>query len=97
MYVEGLLSKSGSYGREKLVTARRQFEDETDAVGNPTEEVTYFDKDDSWDLEVEEFVRCIDEDKPVTVSSSWDALRVMEIIEQAYADAQSTMRHEVKR
>ncbi len=88
IFVEGLLSKSGSYGREKLVAAKRQFEDETEAVGNPSEEVTYFDQDDSWGLEVDEFVRCIKENKLVTVSSSWDALRVMEIIEQAYADTQ---------
>jgi len=90
MTVEGLLSKSGSYGREKLIVANRQFEDATHAVGNPSEEVTYFDRDLSWDLEVEEFVNCIVENKPVTTSSSRDALRVMEIIERAYDDAQKT-------
>ncbi len=87
LVVEGLLSKTGSYGREKLIVGRRQFEDETEAVGNPSEEVTYFDRDLSWDLEVEEFVKCIKEKKPVTVSSSEDALRVMELIDRAYADA----------
>lgn len=87
MVVEGLLSKSGSYGREQLRVAKRQFEDEADAVGNPSEEVTYFDRDMSWDLEVAEFVKSIHEKKPVTVSSSEDALRVMEIIEKAYIDA----------
>ena len=87
LVVEGLLSKSGSYGREKLIVARRQFEDEADAVGNPAEEVTYFDKDLSWDLEVQEFVRCITEDRPVSISNSQDALRVMEIIHAAYEDA----------
>jgi len=97
MFVEGLLSKSGSYGREKLVTARRQFEDETEAVGNPSEEVTYFDQDDSWDLEVQEFVNCINENKPITMCSSWDALRVMEIIEEAYADALQNLPQEVKK
>ncbi|MDZ4243386.1 MAG: hypothetical protein U1D99_11210, partial [Candidatus Omnitrophota bacterium] len=85
--VEGLLSKSGSYGREKIIVATRQFEDETAAVGNPSEEVTYFDRDLSWDLEVEEFFRCITEDKPVTISSSRDAFKVMEIIDKAYKDA----------
>lgn len=90
MVVEGLLSKSGSYGRENLIVARRQFEDETDALGNPSEEITYFDKDTSWDTEVDEFVKCVEENKPVEMSSSQDALRVMEIIEKAYADAQKT-------
>lgn len=85
--VEGLLSKSGSYGREKIVIGRRQFEDEAAAVGNPSEEVTYFDKDMSWDLEVDEFIKCIDQNIPISNSSSEDALKVMEIIEKAYSDA----------
>lgn len=88
LVVDGLLSKTGSYGRQKIVVGRRQFEDEAGALGNPAEEVTYFDKDLSWDLEVEEFIRCIDTDSPVRLSSSEDALRVMEIIEKAYADSQ---------
>ncbi len=92
LVVEGLLSKTGSYGREQLVVGRRQFEDEAEAVGNPAEEVTYFDKDASWDLEVGEWVRCIREDVPVTTGSSWDALRVMQIIEAAYADARGETR-----
>ncbi|MDP8212375.1 MAG: Gfo/Idh/MocA family oxidoreductase [Candidatus Zapsychrus exili] len=88
MTVEGLLSKTGSYGRERLILAKRQFEDEAAAVGNPSEELTYFDKDFSWDLEVEEFIKCIKENKKVEKSSSYDALRVMEIIEQAYKDSE---------
>ncbi len=87
LIVEGLLSKTGSYGREQLIVAKRQFEDEAHAVGNPSEEITYFDRDLSWDIEVQEFVQCIREDKPVATSSSQDALRVMQIIEQAYIDA----------
>ncbi len=87
MVVEGLLSKSGSYGREQLRVAKRQFENEADAVGNPSEEVTYFDRDMSWDMEVDQFVQCIDQNKAVTVSSSEDALKVMEIIEKAYHSA----------
>lgn len=85
--VEGLLSKTGSYGREKIVIGKRQFEDEASAVGNPEEEVTYFDRDLSWNLEVDKFIECIDFDKKVTISSSDDALKVMEIIEKAYRDA----------
>lgn len=87
LVVEGLLSKTGSYGREKLIVGKRQFEDESSALGNPAEEINYFDRDLSWELEVEEFMRCVNEDKNVTCSSSSDALRAMEIIEQAYNDA----------
>lgn len=87
LIVEGLLSKTGSYGREQLIVAKRQFEDEADAVGNPSEEITYFDRDMSWDLEVGEFVKCIVENKPVIAASSEDALKVMQLIERAYVDA----------
>ena len=91
MVIDGLLSKTGSYGSEKLIIGSRQFEDETEALGNPAEEVTYFDRDLSWELEVEEFVKCIVQNKKVSSSSSRDALKVMEIIEIAYKDAQSDL------
>ena len=95
LIVEGLLSKSGSYGREKLILGKRQFENETDAVGNPSEEVTYFDRDESWELEVKEFVKCIKEKQDVTVSSSQDAYKVMKVIERAYNDAGDASLQEV--
>lgn len=85
--IEGLLSKTGSYGREKLIVGKRQFEDESSALGNPAEEITYFDRDISWDLEVDEFVKFMDEDRKVSVSSSQDALKAMEMVARAYKDA----------
>jgi len=88
LVVDGLLSKTGSYGREKIILGKRQFEDQTTAIGNPAEEVNYFDKDSSWDLEVDQFCDCIENNLPVTVSSSQDALKVMDVIEKAYRDAE---------
>jgi len=87
LVIEGLLSKSGSYGREQLVVAKKQFEGEALSVGNPAEEIMYFDRDLSWEMEVEEFVRCVVRDEPVQASSSLDALRAMKIIDAAYQDA----------
>jgi len=84
--VSGLLSKTGSYGRETLIVGKRQFEDETFALGNPREEITYFDRDISWLSEVSDFVDCIQNDKPVTNSSSEDALKIMELIDRIYQD-----------
>ncbi len=84
LIVEGLLSKTGSYGRETLKVARREFEDETDAVGNPSEEITYFDRDMSWDIEVNKIAECIVNNTPVSESSSDDAWRVMRIVDRAY-------------
>ncbi|MFH1379219.1 MAG: Gfo/Idh/MocA family oxidoreductase, partial [bacterium] len=86
LIISGLLSKTGSYGRETLVIGRRQFEDEAFALGNPREEVVYFDQDLSWAIEVQTFVQYILEDKKVLNSSSEDALKVMELIEKIYQD-----------
>lgn len=87
MTIEGLLSKSGSYGRETLTVGRQQFEDEAFAIGNPSEEITYFDKDQSWDIEVDLFVDAIKKNTNVERSSSMDALKVMRIIDRAYQDS----------
>ena len=92
MMVQGLLSKTGSYGREKLIIGRRQFEDEAESIGNPSEEVIYFDRDLSWEIEVSKIVKCIKENLPVTECSSADALRVMRIVDKAYKDARLVLR-----
>jgi len=78
LMVQGLLSKTGSYGRETLIIGRKPRDDEDAAIGNPREEVVYFDKDMSWDLQLKELVDCIQNDLPVRDSSSQDALRVIE-------------------
>jgi len=82
--VSGLLSKSGSYGRETLVIGHRQFENEAFAVGNPREELVYFDQDLSWNLEMQEFIDCIRQNKKIEKSTSNDAYQVMKIIDTVY-------------
>ena len=93
--VEGFLSKTGSYGRESLTIGRRQFEDEAEAIGNPSEEIIYFDQDRSWEIEFASFVSCILENKPVVESTSLDALNAMSIVESAYEDSQYYISEEV--
>lgn len=85
--LEGLLSKTGSYGREILIIGQRQFEDEAEAVGNPSEETIYFDKDLSWELEVNQFIDCILNDKPVLESNSTDAYNAMDLVHRCYQDS----------
>ena len=85
--LEGLLSKTGSYGREMLIIGKQQFEDEAEALGNPSEESIYFDKDLSWELEVSQFVDCILNDKPVSESNSDDALNAMDLVQRCYQDS----------
>jgi len=84
LIVSGLLSKTGSYGRETLTFGRRQFEDESFALGNPREEIIYFDQDLSWSIEVEKFTEYILQDKKVQSSSSHDAFKAMEMIDRIY-------------
>jgi predicted dehydrogenase len=86
LIVQGFLSKTGSYGRETLIVGKRQFEDESFALGNPREEVIYFDQDLSWSIEVEQFTGYILNNKKVDNSSSYDALKVMEFIDTIYRD-----------
>jgi predicted dehydrogenase len=81
----GLLSRSGSYGREQLVIGKRQFEDEAMALGNPREEIIHFDRDESWDKEVEEFLQAIVEKRPPEHGTLEDARRVMATLRDAYA------------
>ncbi len=85
--LDGLLSKSGSYGRETLVVGHRQFEDEAEAVGNPSEETIYFDKDLSWELEVEKFIESVLSDKPVIECNSTDAYEAMDLVHRCYQDS----------
>ena len=85
--LEGLLSKTGSYGRETLVIGQRQFEDEAEAVGNPSEETIYFDRDLSWEIEVNHFADCIINNKPVLESNSTDAYKAMDLVHRCYRDS----------
>jgi predicted dehydrogenase len=86
LVASGLLSKSGSYGRENLVVGRRATEGERMAAGNPREEITYYDDDPSWQIQVNNLVDCVLNDRPVTDSTSADALRAMGIIDRVYRD-----------
>ena len=86
--LEGLLSKTGSYGREILIIGKREFEDEAEALGNPSEETIYFDKDLSWELEMNQFIDCILKNKPVSESNSRDAYNAMELVHSSYKNSE---------
>lgn len=89
--VSGLLSRTGSYGRETLVVGRRPAVQERSALGNPREEITYYDTDPSWDVQVDQFVRSIRSGEGIQESNSTDALRVMEIIDAVYRQRQGRL------
>jgi predicted dehydrogenase len=85
--LEGILSSTRSYGDEVLVIARKQFEDSTYALGKPREERIFFDTDDSWKLELQEFVNAIEYHIPVQHGQSQDALKAMKLIERIYLES----------
>ena len=88
--IRGLLSKTGSYGRETLVVGKKNISQRSGAAGNPPEEVIYYDRDESWKSQMEAFVRCIRENAPVPESTSQDALRLMGLIEKVYRNRSPT-------
>lgn len=92
LVVSGLLSQSASYGREQLVIGKRQFEDEAFALGNPREEIIYFDRDESWEREVNEFLAAVKEGRPPKHGTIEDARQVMALIRDVYELADRRVR-----
>lgn len=88
LVVNGLLSKSGSYGRESLLIGRRPLR----PGGPPREDVVYYDTDPSWDIQVRHLVQHIRSDSPVADSNSHDALEVMKLIAAVYEQARAGSR-----
>lgn len=84
----GLLSHTGSYGREQLVIGRRQFEDEALALGNPREEIIHFDRDESWDKEVNEFIAAVKEGRPASHGTLEEARQIMKLVQDVYTLAE---------
>lgn len=82
--LDGILSNSRSYAPETLVTAKREFEDITYAMGKPKETTTWFENDDSWKLELDEFIDAILEGKKVQNGTSEDGLRALSLVEDIY-------------
>lgn len=82
--INGILSSTRSYGDESITFAKKQFESEASAFGKPREETIYFDRDDSWRLEINEFYDCIIGKKQEWQGNSVDALKAMELVEMVY-------------
>ena len=72
-----------------LIVGRKPSDADGAALGHPREEIIYFDRDLSWELQVKELIHCIRTGKPVADSSSEDALRVLELIEAVYRQARA--------
>jgi predicted dehydrogenase len=85
--LDGMLSTTHSYAPEKLIVARREFEDITFAMGKPKETVTWFENDDSWKLEVEEFINAVNGNGIIANGTSQDALETLQLVERIYENS----------
>lgn len=80
LVLSGLLSGSRSYGAETLTVIYAG----QDGSGDPKEQTTRYNEDNSWRDEVSEFADAIVRDKPITNGSCDDALKTMELIYRIY-------------
>lgn len=77
----GILSGSKSYGAETMciVWANPDNDD-----GDPREQITRYNKDPSWELEIANFSDAINHDKPIENGTSNDALLTMNLVYEIY-------------
>lgn len=82
LILDGILTRSKSYGKETLlILLRRQR-----SRGSSNKKISYsFNNDISWKSEIEEFAEILINGKSVTTCNSKDALKVMEMIEKIYS------------
>lgn len=85
--LDGILSGTRSYAPEKLIVGRREFEDITFAMGKPKESTTWFENDDSWKLEVDEFVNAILGKTSIQNGTSTDAFETLRLVERIYENS----------
>jgi predicted dehydrogenase len=82
--LEGILSETMSYSPEKLTIAKKDSGNNINNLGKPSEEILYYDNDNSWNLELKEFVEAIENKTKIKNGNSIDALKVMELIDSIY-------------
>jgi predicted dehydrogenase len=79
--LSGILSGSKSYGAETMTVA---WVDGADDSGDPREQTTRYNRDNSWRDEIAEFAEAVLNDSPVITGSSNDALKTMHLVYRIY-------------
>lgn len=85
--LDGILSGTRSYAPEKLIIGRREFEDISFAMGKPKETTIWFENDDSWKLEIDEFVNAILNNSTIKNGTSEDAFETLRLVERIYENS----------
>ena len=84
LVLDGILSSTMSYAPERLCVGMRASEDINTSMGQPVESWFTFEKDDSWKMEVQDFVRAILEKNEPESGTIKDGIAIMELIDQIY-------------
>ena len=82
--INGLLTTSGSYGKEELSCQRNKLSGP--AVSWQQEKKIVYDVNTSWQTEIKLFFDCIKKDKAIPVGNTKDALKLMKLVEKVYKD-----------
>ena len=77
----GILTGTKSYGAETLTVVTVDHDNDT---GDPREQLTRYNRDPSWEEEINCFSDYILTDQPVKVGSSLDALNTMKLVYKIY-------------
>lgn len=77
----GLLTGTKSYGAETLTVA---VVDHETASGDPKEQVTRYNRDPSWELEINQFIDCILRGSNIEHGTSEDAFNTMKLVSEIY-------------
>jgi len=81
--LNGLKTRSNSYGKEKLTLAMNRTE--APAATWTDEEQHTFSTDDSWERELTIFRDAILEDRPIDTCGVKDAIQLMEMVDKVYS------------
>jgi len=77
----GLLTGTKSYGAETLTVA---MVDHANDSGDPREQITHYNRDPSWELEINHFAASILEGTPIESGTPQDAFNTMKLVGQIY-------------
>lgn len=77
----GLLTGTKSYGDETLTVSRVDHDRDN---GDPKEQLTRYNRDPSWELEIEQFAEAILRGKPIENGTADDALNTMKLVAKIY-------------
>ncbi len=80
LVLSGILSGSKSYGAETLTVAWAAEDD----MGDPKEQTTRYNQDNSWRDEIAEFAAAIVDGAPIVNGSSDEALKTMQLVYRIY-------------